>query len=226
VLTYVVRSETEITLISLLTGLAGRAPREPGNGKIHYSVHILRHLGIAEYTRVPLLSDATSLSAVIPKDNENKFEAEILETYVKHILCAHVNIKQARNTAETITSSDPQYNQRLSEQLRPNASYQTSDIPLCAILSAFNRLNQEGESGSLDKIVEQMKKQSQEPKARKPIGMFHRNPTATVTFEYVSSSDAPDVPLELRRDNSGQPLLVFTRTFRLLMGRPFENTQK
>jgi hypothetical protein len=70
-----------------------------------------------------------------------------------------------------------------------------------------------------------MKEQSQKHKARKRIGIFHRNPTATVTFECVSSSDAPDAPdasPELRIDNSGQPLLVFTRKFRLLMGRAHE----
>ncbi|KAL2064183.1 hypothetical protein VTL71DRAFT_4677 [Oculimacula yallundae] len=211
-------------LRSILMRIGGWGSRNPEDDQIHYSVHILLYLGIASYTKVTRLDDS-HLSAAIPKDAENKFEAEILERWAKHILCAHINLKQARNMAETITPDNPLYQERLRGSMKENASY-NAEIPIAAILSAFGQLKQNNKSGELNEIFKSLQIQSHSPHARKKTPWLPQR-TKKATFEFRRYGDVSttteavsEASLRVQFDEySPKPTLVFSRTFPLLMGR-------
>lgn len=204
--------------------IGGWGSRDPGEDQIHYSVHILLYLGIASYTKVTRL-DNSHLSAAIPKNDENKFEAEILERWAKHILCAHINFKQARNMAETITPDNPLYQERLQERIKGNASY-NAEIPIAAILSAFGRLKQDDKSDQLNEVFKNLQDQSHNPHARKKTPWIPQKPKKA-TFEFKHHDDPKAGPETISEaslkvqfnEGSPKPTLVLSRTFHLLMGR-------
>ena len=204
--------------------IGGYGSRDPKTDHIHYSVHILLYLGIASYAKVTRLDDK-GLSEAIPKNDENKFEAEILERWAKHILCAHINLKQARNMAETITPENPVYTERLQGKMLDNASY-NADIPISAILSAFGRLKQNDKSDQLDEIFKDLKGQSHSAHARKKIPWIPQKPKkATFEFKHHDNIQAgPETVSEALlkveySEYSPKPTLVLSRTFPLLLGR-------
>ncbi|KAL5322554.1 hypothetical protein ACEPPN_010527 [Leptodophora sp. 'Broadleaf-Isolate-01'] len=211
-------------LRSVLMRIGGWGSRDPGEDQIHYSVHILLYLGIASYTKVTRL-DNSHLSAAIPKNDENKFEAEILERWAKHILCAHINFKQARNMAETITPDNPLYQERLQERIKGNASY-NAEIPIAAILSAFGRLKQDDKSDQLNEVFKNLQDQSHNPHARKKTPWIPQKPKKA-TFEFKHHDDPKAGPETISEaslkvqfnEGSPKPTLVLSRTFHLLMGR-------
>ncbi|KAH7412975.1 hypothetical protein BKA64DRAFT_660013 [Cadophora sp. MPI-SDFR-AT-0126] len=204
--------------------IGGFGSRDPGTDQIHYSVHILLYLGIASYTKVTRL-DGKGLSEAIPKNDENKFEAEILERWAKHILCAHINLKQARNMAETLSPESSVYRERLQVQMLDNASY-NADIPISAILSAFGRLKQNDKSDQLNEIFKDLQVQSHSPHARKKIPWIPQKPKKA-TFEFKHHDDVNAGPETISEallkvefsEYSPRPTLVLSRTFPLLLGR-------
>jgi len=126
--------------------LGGSKIRSPNGARAHYSVHIFDQLGIAEYKKYfppgsPNTNDFKSSLLNTLVSEHNKFEGEILERWAKHVLCAHIYIRQARNSREQedLDPSKPLYNQRLGEDLLPGASYEAL-IPISAILSAFHKI--------------------------------------------------------------------------------------
>lgn len=217
-----VRSRDELP--SRLMRIGGYGSRDPETDHIHYSVHILLYLGIASYAKVTRLDDK-GLSEAIPKNDENKFEAEILERWAKHILCAHINLKQARNMAETITPENPLYRERLQGKMLDNASY-NADIPISAILSAFGRLKQNDKSDQLDEIFKDLKGQSHSAHSRKKIPWIPQKPKKA-TFEFKHHDTAKASPETISEallkveysEYSPRPTLVLSRTFPLLLGR-------
>ncbi|KAK0127424.1 hypothetical protein ONS96_006965 [Cadophora gregata f. sp. sojae] len=216
------RSRDELP--SRLMRIGGFGSRDPEKDQIHYSVHILLYLGIASYTKVTRLDDK-GLSEAIPKNDENKFEAEILERWSKHILCAHINLQQARNMAETFTPENPVYGERLQENMLENASY-NADIPISAILSAFGRLKQNDKSDELNKVFKDLQGQSHSAYARKKLPWIPQKPKKA-TFEFKHYDDAKAGPETISEallkveysEYSPKPTLVLTRTFPLLLGR-------
>lgn len=108
----------------------------------------------------------------------------------------------------------------------PEASYEAL-IPIAAILSAFHRLAkyQPHNGKPLNHILEQVKAQSQsrdtsnqDVAARtliQPKFKFE-GPKVEPTDPQDSSATPPELVL---RGEPGKPVLVLTRTFRLLMGR-------
>ncbi|KAH8588897.1 hypothetical protein B0O99DRAFT_677108 [Bisporella sp. PMI_857] len=214
--------------------LGGSRVRSPEQGSIHYSVCIFDHLGIAEYkTYFPESADTESflLSYVVPRLSENnKFEGDILERWTKHVLCAHVNVRQSRNSEEKNILERPSLlDARLRENLLPNASYEAS-IPIFAILSAFHRLAKQYQ-GCVSKPLKDFCKQGkvQDQSRWKQIRASRRGIKPTFKFEVVkpewpsSGVSPPVLDQELVVDeNQQQPTLVFTRVFPLLMGLPHE----
>ena len=164
---------------------------------------------------VPPLSSKASL-----------FEGEILEKWTKLILCAHINIKQSRNSAEAnaITKHTADFEKRLSARLRPSASYE-NNVPVTAILSTFHKIALRfGVDNSRDLTIERLKELTKllhtfEQRDKKLKTKY----TPKFGFEKVEGPDAvsedEEVELEIR-DSEENPVLVFTRTFPLLMGRP------
>ncbi|KAF8849226.1 hypothetical protein BDZ45DRAFT_810158 [Acephala macrosclerotiorum] len=156
------------------------------------------------------------------------FEGDILDKWAKHILCAHINLKQARDSREytAVQTGSPSYSRRVKEVLLPEASYEAL-IPIAAILSAFHRLAkyQPHNGKPLNHILEQVKAQSQsrdtsnqDVAARtliQPKFKFE-GPKVEPTDPQDSSATPPELVL---RGEPGKPVLVLTRTFRLLMGR-------
>lgn len=156
-----------------------------------------------------------------------KFEGEILDKWAKHILCAHVNIKQTRDTLEqdALDPEKPLYLKRLEERLLDNASYK-SLVPVCAILSAFHRIAK-GYDGSNSKLLEYIfgegESQSHSTNTQEERAASHSPKNGTFKFECIeptptSSPDSTARPPELVRDQRNH-ILVLTRTFPLLMGR-------
>ncbi|OWO99564.1 hypothetical protein B2J93_2609 [Marssonina coronariae] len=214
----------------------------------HHSVYILRHLGIANYAQLAPAAesegeksknDVLRISEEAQRGSFGKvrFEAELLEKWAKHILCAHVNLRQARDWEETIGAEDSRYPERVRGILVENASYE-AEIPICAILSAFHKLaerdDEDGKDGMLHNIYADLDAQSQKPqswaqvwKEKRPFGP--RSPAATFNFESLGPVTATDSlsgfdEYELRTEHIGnqRPALVFTRTYPLLMGRCHE----
>jgi hypothetical protein len=181
-------------------------------------------LGIAEYKKYfpPENANAKDLKSSLldpPLFEHSEFEGVILERWAKHVLCAHVYIKQARNSKEEkdLHPSTPLYDERLKEDLLPNASYEML-IPISAILSAFHKLVErhcKGDTTPLDDILNQVEvpDQSRETKA-----------TFEFTDEGLSSGDSSPVSHQelVVKGKPGQKSLVFTRVFPLLMGRAHE----
>ncbi|KAH6666188.1 hypothetical protein B0J14DRAFT_198953 [Halenospora varia] len=232
--------------------IAGYQVRKPDhdNSRFHYSVYILRHLGIATYTKVfaaeaskkstdkssissPTSTSAPSLSEVIrPIHSENTFEGEILEKWAKHILCAHINLKQARNADEVISKNinTEIYHQRLQGHLVESASY-AADIPISAILSAFHSLSKnhakqgEVQKPGLEEICEKLEVHTSEKSLNifKQVSPWRQEQTAEFKFETVDPppehpEEHPELEVEMASDGSA-PVLVFRRTFPLLVGR-------
>jgi hypothetical protein len=219
-------------------------------GSVHYSVPIFDHLGIAEYrSKFPGCEEATCqnsflLSKVVPPliDN-NKFEGKILEKWAEHILCAHVYIRQSRNTKEKngVDPAGPLYRARLDEGLLDPATYEAT-VPVVAILSAFHRLSKEykrlklqderREYAPWNEIRPQREAQEQSRKIWQKIISPSIKPKATFTFTAIqgdsSSGDSaaisnPAPSSELTVDGDPEyPVLTFTRDFKLLMGRPHD----
>lgn len=181
-------------------------------------------MGIAEYKKYfpPENANAKDLKSSLldpPLFKHSRFEGVILERWAKHVLCAHIYIKQARNSQEEkdLHPSTPLYNERLKEALLPHASYEML-IPISAILSAFHKLVErhcKGDTTPLDDILNQVEApdQSRETKA-----------TFEFTDEGLSSEDSPPVSHQelVVKGKPGQKFLVFTRVFPLLMGRARE----
>lgn len=275
-------------MLAYFMRIFGAQPRHPKDACYHYSVYILRNLGIARYpnlspsskdehdsSKAALLSNHPAQPQrrnIIEISKENKFEGELHERWAKHILCAHVNLRQARNEEETIEFGSPLYLQRLQGELQNEASYE-ADIPICAILSTFHKLAQDYEKGntlSLDNIYEELDRHCQAPRTWTQIWkqmaslIVRQEPTATFKFKSIdpatttsqtASKDLVDqaepkgpegtdvqqeTEVELEEEleeelkekleeqaeltvesdeESRQPILVFTRTFSLLMGR-------
>jgi hypothetical protein len=198
--------------------------RSPEQGSVHYSVCIFDHLRIAEYKKhFPKIAGTKSFSLsyiVSCLSEDNKFEGEILERWTKHILCAHVNIRQSRNSRERdILKEHRILDARLTEKLRTDASYEAS-IPVFAILSAFHKVaNQK----LVDKTLKDFCKpgEAQNQSRWKSIRASRRKNKATFKFEAVEHERWTDPELAVD-ENQEQPTLVFTRIFPLLMGRPHE----
>jgi len=247
-----VRSNT--SWLSLLMRAAGFAPRRREAGTEHYSVSFLDYLGIAKYgtfvaaskeendSELPnqLLSVATlqmddnTVTPLKPSD-ENKFEGDILEKWAKHIMCAHINLKQARNEKETLEKDHSSYQARLDGKLKPRALYE-ADIPICAILSALHKLVQEYRAGKTEPLVE-FSTAFEGSKEKKWYQKLHVRQKTEATFEFVPKekndtiigslenssttraheSSLPDGELKIEGKN-----LIFTRDFHLLMGRAHE----
>jgi hypothetical protein len=230
--------------------LGGSLARSPMTGCVHYSVPIFDYLGIAEYrSSFPGCEKAASpnsflLSKVVPPliDN-NEFEGKILEKWAEHILCAHVYIRQSRNTEEMnyVDPAGDLYHERLNERLLNPAAYEAT-VPIAAILSVFHRLAKEykivklqderREYAPWNDIRPQRQAQEQSRKIWQKIISPSAKTQATFTFtdttEESSSRDSaanpnPALPLELIVDGGPEhPVLTFTRKFELLMGRPHE----
>jgi len=250
-----VRSNT--SWLSLLMRAAGFAPRRREAGTEHYSVSFLDYLGIAKYgtfvaaskeendSELPnqLLSVATlqmddnTVTPLKPSD-ENKFEGDILEKWAKHIICAHVNLKQARNQEETLSPErDPDlYQARRNGKLKPGALYE-ADIPICAILSAFHKLvqeHQEGKKEPLEDFFREFKQSRNEKKWYRKLQVRQKTEatfkfvtkgkteTVTRSLENSSTTGAHESSLQHRELKTVGKDLVFTRDFLLLMGRAHE----
>ncbi|KAL5313444.1 hypothetical protein ACEPPN_019177 [Leptodophora sp. 'Broadleaf-Isolate-01'] len=235
--------------LSLLMRAAGFAPRPREAGTEHYSVSFLDYLGIAKYgtfvavskeendSELPnqLLSVATiqmddnTVTPLKPSD-ENKFEGHILEKWAKHIICAHVNLKQARNEEETLSpEKDPDlYQARRNGELKRDALYK-ADIPICAILSAFHKLvqeHQEGKTEPLEDFFREFKQSGNEKKWYRKLQVRQKTEAtfkfATRSLENLSITGAAESPLQHRELKAVGEDLVFTRDFPLLMGRAHE----
>ncbi|KAI9052158.1 hypothetical protein LZ554_003520 [Drepanopeziza brunnea f. sp. 'monogermtubi'] len=198
----------------------------------HHSVYILRHLGIAKYAQLaPAIdqegekskTDVLRIAEEIrsTRFGKIKFEAELLERWAKHILSRTMNgIK----------------NESRERELLEEASYE-AEIPICAILSAFYKLAERNaeddeESGSpIDNIYADLDTQSQEPKSWAEIWkgkkLFSQPATPAATFRFKildedEASAARALELTTERIGNRKPVLVFTRTYPLLMGRAHE----
>ncbi|PBP18897.1 hypothetical protein BUE80_DR010376 [Diplocarpon rosae] len=214
----------------------------------HHSVYILRHLGIAKDAQLAPAAegegeksknDVLRISEEAQRGSFGKirFEAELLEKWAKHILCAHVNLRQARDWEETIGAEDHRYPERVRGVLTAKASYE-AEIPICAILSAFHKLaerdDEDGKDGMLHNIYADLDAQSQKPKSwtqvwneKKPFG--RQSPAATFNFESLGpvttthrSAGCDEYELTTEYIGNQRPALVFTRTYPLLMGRCHE----
>ncbi|PBP18125.1 hypothetical protein BUE80_DR010979 [Diplocarpon rosae] len=228
-------------------------PNEPPSDashdvEYHHSVYILRHLGIAKYAQLAPAAegegeksknDVLRISEEAQRGSFGKirFEAELLEKWAKHILCAHVNLRQARDWEETIDAEDHRYPERVRGVLIAKASYE-AEIPICAILSAFHKLaerdDEDGKDGMLHNIYADLDAQSQKPKSwtqvwneKKPFS--RQPPAATFNFESLGSVTAKhrsagrdEYELTTEHIGNQRPALVFTRTYPLLMGRCHE----
>jgi hypothetical protein len=230
--------------------LGGSQMRSPMAGCVHYSVPIFDHLGIAEYrSSFPSCEEATSPNSFLlrkvvpPLIHNNEFEGKILEKWSEHILCAHVYIRQSRNTKEKndVDPAKEVYQTRLTERLRNHAVYEAT-VPVAAILSAFHRLSREykrlklqderREYAPWDEIRPQREAQEQSRKTWQKIISPSIKPKATFTFTAIqedsSSGDSAAIPnpapsSELTVDGDPEHLvLTFTRDFELLMGRPHD----
>jgi hypothetical protein len=217
-------------------------------GNVHYSVPIFDYLGIAEYrSKFPGCDEATSqnsflLSKVVPPlIKNNEFEGKILEKWAEHILCAHVYIRQSRNTKEKndLDPAEELYQARLKENLLSPAAYDAT-VPVAAILSSFHRLSKKykelqderREYALWNEIRQQREAQEQSRTLWQKIKSPSTKPKATFTFtaiqEESSSGNSAAVPdpapsLELIVDGDPEhPVLTFTRDFPLLMGRPHD----
>jgi hypothetical protein len=170
-------------------------------------------LGIAKYTDLDTGEKDLSPDAIALL----KFEGEILDKWAKHILCAHVNLKQTRDTPEqdALDPEKPWYQKRLEERLLDDASYE-SLIPVSAILSAFHR-------NAKKSIFKKVEAQSQSTNTQKQRATSRSHKNGTFKFECIeptptSSPDSTARPPELVQDQH-RHILVLTRTFPLLMGR-------
>jgi hypothetical protein len=236
---------------SLLMRAAGFAPRPREAGTEHYSVSFLDYLGIAKYGTFVAASKEDNdselpnqlLSALtLQTDNiisaGNQFEGDILEKWAKHIMCAHINLKQARNEKETLSlKKDPSsYQARLDGKLKRDALYE-ADIPICAILSALHKLVQEYRAGKKEPLVDFFKGFKRSRKEKKWYQKLQVRQKTEATFKFVpkgktetvigslensSTTGAHESSLqhgELRTEGND---LIFTRDFPLLMGRAHE----
>jgi hypothetical protein len=175
--------------------------------------------------------------------DDNEFEGKILEKWAEHILCAHVYIRQSRNTKEKndVDPAGELYEARLNERLLKPAAYEAT-VPIAAILSAFHRFAKEykilklqderREYAPWNDIRPQREAQGQSCKIWQKIISPSAKTKATFTFtaipEESSSRDSaanpnPAPSSELTVDGDPEhPVLTFTRKFELLMGRPHD----
>jgi len=233
---------------SLLMRAAGFAPRPREAGTLHYSVSFLDYLGIAKYGTFVATSKEDNdselpnklLRALTLQTNDIisagiQFEGDILEKWAKHIMCAHINLKQARNEKETLEKDHSSYQARLDGKLKPRALYE-ADIPICAILSALHKLVQEYRAGKTEPLVE-FSTAFEGSKEKKWYQKLQVRQKTEATFEFVPKekndtiigslenssttraheSSLPDGELKIEGKN-----LIFTRDFHLLMGRAHE----
>jgi hypothetical protein len=219
-----------------LGGSLERKEESSKAGRPHYSVCIFDHLGIADYKssfpgcEVALSSNSFLLSdliALLPDVNSPKknFEGDILGQWTQHILCAHVYIKQSRSSEEEKDLSRTLiYKERLSEKLEPTASYEAC-VPVVAILSAFHRFS--NQLGSAERRQEAIwedfcQKSVAQTQSHTKWKACRTKIKPSFTFTEESTNEQPPVT-ELKLDPSPlSPGLTFTRTFKLLMGRPHE----
>ncbi|RDW60590.1 hypothetical protein BP6252_11973 [Coleophoma cylindrospora] len=200
----------------------------------HYSVYILRSLGVTKYERLSISSrdeNGASKDEASDLSKQSKFEAEILDRWAKHIACAHINLWQARNSAEAIEVGELRYRQRIQGNLLSNASYK-ADIPVYAILSIFYTLAKDNKP-LFDNIYEALRTKNRSPRRWiqfwRTISQFRQEPAATFHFDCLDSATASsqsssgDLDLTIDKENESQnTVLIFTRTFHLLMGRAHE----
>jgi hypothetical protein len=203
--------------------LGGSQSRKVHQADVHYSVHVFHHLGIARYAILDTRDQGLRSDAIAHLN----FEGEILDKWAKHILCAHVNLKQTRDTPEqdALDPAKPLYQQRLKEKLLDDASYE-SLIPVSAILSSIHRIAKDcnnPDSNPLDSILgkEEERRQSANTRGQRAKSRSHEN--GTFKFECIdpiptSYPESTPKPPELVFDPHRQ-ILVLTRTFPLLMGR-------
>jgi hypothetical protein len=233
-LTYLVRSKT--TWGSWTQGVLGgkrlrQSNLELGLGKLHHSVNIFDHLGIADYSR-HILPDQkedtqnrqTALiqaieSAIKPLANTAtlKFEGDILAQWTKHILCAHVNIRQARNMDEEIKDEDltsEPVKKKLEQPLTSSGpAHYSATVPVSAILSAVHEL-----------VRQQYRTKNSQPleafcKQRGMVNKNYVNDVGTYTFSILDNKN-PEKASELENELTYlNGTVIFTRIFPLLMGR-------
>ncbi|KAH7096030.1 hypothetical protein FB567DRAFT_624205 [Paraphoma chrysanthemicola] len=203
--------------------LGGSQSRKLRKGDVHYSVQIFNHFGIAKYKNLSTERKSPGSDAIAPL----KFEGEILDKWAQHILCAHVNIKQTRDTPEQDALDNDQalYRQRLEEPLLPDASYE-SLIPIAAILSAFHRIAldcDDPKKNSLKEIFERFEAQSKSTKTQNQRAADRSQKNGTFKFECIAPTPTspPNSTVTLPELKRGEnpSTLVLTRTFPLLMGR-------
>jgi len=204
---------------------------ELGPGELHYSVYIYDHLGIADYSKhiLPHQKKDTQnrsialiqavKSAITPlADPAMRFEGDILAQWAKHILCAHVNIKQARNMAEDIKDEDltsESVKEKLKQSLRnPGPAQYNETVPVSAILSAVHELVRQQRITKNSQPLEAFCEQ------RGIVNKSRVNDVGTYTFSILDDKNpekASELENELTYPNG---ILIFTRIFPLLMGRP------
>jgi hypothetical protein len=225
--------------------LGGSLKRSPSRlaGFVHYSVPIFDYLGIAEYrSSFPGCEEATNqnsflLSKVIPPlVDKNEFEGKILDKWAEHILCAHIYIRQSRNTKEKddVDPAGELYQARLDETLLEPAAYEAV-VPIAAILSAFHRLSKKyqelqderHEHAPWNDIRPQREAQAHEQSWSRKIWQKIISPSAkiqaTFTFTAIPEETNPAPSSEITVDGEPEhPVLTFTRKFELLMGRPHD----
>jgi hypothetical protein len=204
--------------------LGGKRVRqsERGPGKLHYSVYVYDHLGIADYSKriLPDQKKDTQYrlikSAITPLADTAmlKFEGDILAQWAKHILCAHVNIRQARNMDEEIKEEDltcESVKKKLEQPLRiPGPARYDETVPISAILSAVHELVRRQQTTKNSQPLEAFCKQ------RGIVKKKYVNDVGTYTFSILDERSENELEHELTYLNG---TLIFTRIFPLLMGR-------
>jgi len=215
--------------------LGGKRQRQRDQGELHYSVYIYDHLDIADYSRHFLLGQINDAqngpitltqalqNAIIPLAQNAKFEGDILARWAQHELCAHVNIRQARNTNEEI-----QYEElvsaamipRLTQPLKtPAPAKYNATVPVSAILSAVHNLSTQYRLGNIEPMEAFGKQRGTANKNR-------GDDVGTYTFSILDDKN-PEEALRLENELTWQNgTLIFTRMFPLLTGRPHEIRQR
>lgn len=180
-------------------------------------------MGIAKYKDLDTGEKSLRSDAIARLE----FEGQILDKWAQHILCAHVNIKQTRDTPEQIALdlNKPLYQKRLKERLLDDASYE-SLIPVCAILSAFHRIAKDCDdpkSTQLEYIFEKFEAQSRRTNARGQCAASRSQKNGIFKFECIeptpTSSPGSTARLQELVQDQDRHMLVLTRTFPLLLGR-------
>lgn len=215
-LTIAVHSET--SWLSWFTRVVGNplasSSRRPDDEALHWSVHVLRHLGITKQEACPSLLE--EVIRLIPQDDETKFEGKILDEWANHIMYAHVNLNQARTAAETMRPGDSTYDKCANARLRQDdeAGYK-NEIPTSALLSVFYKSSVAKNHIITEQVYGSSNPHQGDPKFR---FWFIEKDTRTI-LEADKSSEESLVINQVK----GVPCeLALTKTIRLAMGRAHE----